>query len=248
MAHGQSSDPIRRAGWRAVACGLTACVLTAGCTGPDKDEGTKSLDPSTKQRLLSIAPPAGKPGTGNASVDQRFNRTTPIRLPSPELGSANPAPAPAPTPAPTPAPSPSPAPSAGMPSPQQVGTIVAPTMPTNAAAMSLQPTAPVQRTAATVPQPPAPLAVDPLPGLPPVGGLPTPGGPVFPPATDPSSPTVGGPSLPAADGPVMPTLPPATGLPPVGPVGVQPAPPLPGHGVLPLPEVPGFPDPPPLVR
>lgn len=214
MAHGLSCRPLRRAAWLVVACSLAT-----GCTGPDKEP----LDPATKQKLLGLAPPPGaKTGTGNATVDQRFNRTTPIRLPDPQL-----------TTTPPPA---QPVGGGGL-GTQPVGLVSAPTVPGgNPAVMRPQPAEPVNPVGFTQP---APVALDPVQPLPPTGGLPAPGGAGFP--------SPGGPALPPA-----PPAPLSNGfdLPPAPAPSPVPGPVMPGPSG-PLAPVPGFgdgPTVPPLVK
>ena len=199
MAHGQSNQ-CRRAGWLAAACGLVAAV---GCHGPEKDP---TLDPSTKQRLMALGqPPAGNPGTGNTALDQRFDRTVPSKLPSPQLASSNPPPAPKPAPS---------------------GDFVMPTQPTTLAtfggpqppaepAPRPQPLAePVVQTGGIAPVMPSPLPTvggDPEPRVPgpvPLGVLPV------APLQDLTPPEPGLAPYPPVPPPALPATPVAPPLPP----------------------------------
>ncbi len=188
MAHGQSA-PIRRAGWLAAACGLMAAV---GCTSPEKD-AAKGLDPATKQKLMGLGqPPATKLGTGTAALDQRFDRTTPTKLPSPQLTSATP--------------TPNPTGSFGMPTqPTSTATFGGPKPPAGDAARPQQPTEPIIRTGGVAPVMPAPL------------GLPEPTGAALSPSVLPVAP-LGGNLIPPPEPtpaplPVFPAAHPAPPLP-----------------------------------
>lgn len=229
MAHGQSNQ-FRRAGWLVAVCGLTAAI---GCHGPEKDDPVKRLDPSTRQQLLGLSP--AKPGSANAALDQRFNRTTPVNLPAPELGSTPPAPTPAPSVGATTPP----------PAPNPVGVVSAPTKPINPA--SFGGPQPVHYT------PPTPAHIEPviqqtggvgpkMPNLiPNEGGMPDMGAvaPIAPPPPPPAPPSppvapVTPKPLPSSDLsqmplPTVPALPTLDALPPPSAPPAQPlSPPLPG--------------------
>jgi len=229
MAHGQS-DQFRRAGWLVAVCGLTAVV---GCKGPEKDDPAKRLDPSTRQQLLGISP--AKSGSGNAGLDQRFNRTTPASLPAPQLGSTTPAPAP----------------TGGVgaanpnPSPNPTGVVAAPTKPINPASFGgpqpvnytpppARPLEPViQQTGGVGPK--MPVLIPTTGGMPDVGAV----APITPPPPPPSSP-----KAPAWKNPMPPPamdlsqmpLPTVPAMPPMTPTPVADSPtPTPSPFVPPLP-------------
>lgn len=215
MAHGQS-DQFRRAGWLVAVCGLVAAV---GCHGPEKADPVKRLDPSTRQQLMGVGPSKG--GTGNAGLDQRFNRTTPT-LPDPQLGSTAPPPAPtggvgAGTPPPGPVPT---------------GLVTAPTRPTNPADFGgpqpahyspppLPPVAPEIQQARGV-GPKMPVLIPNESGLPPVEVA----APIAPPPPPPAVPVSRTPPPSSSEMP-LPTVPAMPSLNPP-PVADPPAPPTPG--------------------
>jgi len=186
-------------------------MAAVGCTSPEKD-AAKGLDPATKQKLMGLGQPQGtKLGTGNAALDQRFDRTTPTKLPSPQLTSATPTPNPNPTPTPTP----NPTGSFGMPTqPTNTATCGGPQSPAGDVARPQLPAESVLRTGGVAPVMPAPL------------GLPEAGGAALPPSVLPVAP-LGGNLIPPPE-------------PAPAPLPVLPAaPPLPGDGRdTPLPPVP----------